>query len=166
MYVTAFYELMRIGEITKDRWGNVSLHLSNLTFHASHIVLKITKFKHNISQQPFDIVLCKQSEASICPVTCLLNYLKMRGSKPGPLFCYPNLKPVSREFFTTVLKNNLNYCGLSTEIYKSHSYRIGGASYYASLGLSDEQIRILGRWKCDAFKLYIRSQRILSAIAN
>ena len=34
--------------------------------------------------------------------------------------------------------------------------KIGAASLAAEKGLSDAQIRHLGRWKSDAFKLYIR----------
>ena len=166
MFVTAFYGLMRVGELTKDKWGNVALFMTNIKVESDHVALRISKFKHNINGYPFDILLCKQAQISICPYTNILNYLKLRGVKDGPLFCYPNNQPVSREFFVTILKNTLRFCGFNTNEYKSHSFRIGGASYYASLGLSDEQIRILVRWKCDASKFYIRNQMILSAISN
>ena len=164
MNTTAFYGLMRIGEITTDTDGGISLMLSNITIFKTYIVLKITKFKYNLKRQPFDIVLCRQAQLSICPFTSLINYLKYRGLKPGPLFCFPNMQPISRDFFISKLNMNLTFCGLNIKLYKSHSYRIGGASYYASMGLSDEELRLLGRWKGDTFKRYIRCERILSAI--
>ena len=40
--------------------------------------------------------------------------------------------------------------------YKAHGFRIGAASRAAASGLSDAQIRFLGRWSSDAFKVYIR----------
>ena len=40
--------------------------------------------------------------------------------------------------------------------YKGHSFRIGAASPAAECGYSETQIRLLGRWKSDAFKKYIR----------
>ena len=40
---------------------------------------------------------------------------------------------------------------------KSHSYRIGGACRAAEVGYSDEQIRVLGRWKSDGLKIYLSS---------
>ena len=41
---------------------------------------------------------------------------------------------------------------------KSHSYRIGGACHAAEVGYSDDQIRALGRWKSDGFKVYLSSE--------
>ena len=49
---------------------------------------------------------------------------------------------------------------LDTSRYKGRSFRIGAASLAAGKGFSDAQIRTLGRWKSDAFKLYIRSERL------
>ena len=37
---------------------------------------------------------------------------------------------------------------------------IGAASHKADMGFSDAQIRTLGRWKSDAFRIYIRSERL------
>ena len=56
------------------------------------------------------------------------------------------------------LQRCLAYCGLDTSRYKSHSFRIGGACHAADRGYSDGQIRALGRWKSDAFKVYLRSE--------
>ena len=47
-------------------------------------------------------------------------------------------------------------CGLDPSRYKGHSFRIGAASYAEDRGLSDAQIRMLGRWKSNAFLRYIR----------
>lgn len=52
------------------------------------------------------------------------------------------------------------FCGLDTSRYKGHSFRIGAACYAADKGFSDAQIRALGRWKSDAFKVYIRSDTL------
>ena len=52
----------------------------------------------------------------------------------------------------------LAYCGLDTSRYKSHSFRIGGACHATDRGYSDAQIHALGRWKSDAFKVYLRSE--------
>ena len=49
------------------------------------------------------------------------------------------------------------FCGLDTSRYKNHSFRIGGACHAADKGYSDAQIRALGRWKSEAFKVYLRS---------
>ena len=47
-------------------------------------------------------------------------------------------------------------CDLDPSRYKGHSFRIGAASYAADRGFSDAQIRMLGRWKSNAFLRYLR----------
>ena len=160
MLTTAFYGLMRIGEITSPDAEQAAVKLDQIKFTSDSLIITITKFKHNHSRQPLDIVMPRQDNTSICPVHAMYSYLQVRGYHPGPLFCFPDGKPVSRSYFAQQLKNLLIYSGFDTTLYKSHSLRIGGASYYAELGYSDTQIRELGRWKSDSFKIYIRSQRI------
>lgn len=166
MSVVSFFALMRVGEVTTDTNGEVSINLNQIQLYPEHVVITINKFKHNLTRKPFELVMVKQDIRDICPVHCLLEYLKLRGNTPGPLFCMPDLKPITRDIFIKNLKIALSFCGLDPTLYKSHSYRIGGASYYAEIGLSDEQIRLIGRWKTNAFRKYIRSQRILLALKN
>ena len=156
MFIVSFLGLMRVGEVTVDRFGKVALQSNQIQIFSSHVVVTICEFKHNLSKKPFEIVLPRQTNSLICPVTALLEYFQLRGYYSGPLFCFPNLTPISRNFFVDNLKQALNFVGLQTSLYKSHSFRIGGASYYASLGLSDEQIRLLGRWHSNAFRKYIQ----------
>ena len=47
-------------------------------------------------------------------------------------------------------------CGLNPSVYKGHTFRIGAASHAAERGMSDAQIRILGRSKFNAFLKYIK----------
>ena len=165
MYIVSFFGLMRMGEVTRDISGDISLTTDQVSVFNTHVILRINKFKNNYKGTPFEIVLPRQQDSSICPVLALQNYFRLRGTAPGPLFCFPNLSPISRDFYTQRLKVNLNFCGLDTKLFQTHSFRIGGASFYASLGISDEHIRMLGRWKTTAFRRYIRCQRILAALA-
>ena len=55
-------------------------------------------------------------------------------------------------------------CGLNPTQYKGHSFRIGAATLAAESGLSDAQIRLLGRWKSDSFRKYIRSPGLRAGI--
>ena len=164
MFTVAFFGLMRIGEITSDAACQAAVNFNQLSFHEKHAILNISQFKHNSSSQPFQIVLPEQKDRVICPLDALRKYISLRGNSHGPLFCFQNMHPVSRNYFVNKLNIALSYCGLSHNSYKSHSFRIGAASYYASTGLSDEQIRLLGRWRSNAFRRYIRCQRIISAL--
>ena len=161
MFVVAFFGLMRVGEITMSKDKVVPILIDQVRLTPDMVTITITKFKHNKSMRPVDIPLPKQDIVDICPVAALQDYLAYRGSSPGPLFTLSNLSPVHRDFFIKHLRKALSFCGFSWDRYKSHSFRIGGASHYADLGFSDAQIRLLGRWGSDAFLQYIRSYRAL-----
>ena len=167
MFLLAFYGFFRIGELAaKSADGtNSVLRLQDLKFLMQHgqpqmIKIIITTFKHNTDSKPFEILIEREDALPYCPVQALVDYCKLRGALPGTLFCQPNLAPITVYQFNTELSRCLQFCGLDTRRYKGHSFRIGAASLAAEKGFSDAQIRTLGRWKSDAFKLYIRSERL------
>ena len=158
----AFFACRRVGEFTwsttRERGSLIQLHQLTKLVDANQrvISLKFTflDFKHNYNQRPFSVVINRR--ANFCPVHIILDYLSLRGSMPGPLFCLADGSPVSRAIFNDKLSMAIKYCGLDPSRYKGHSFRIGAASYAADAGMSDSQIRALGRWKSDAFHKYIR----------
>ena len=137
--------VLKISQITKLSDGSGSIQCLKITFNS---------FKHHYGQPPVSIILSRQH--SVCPVEILLGYLLLRGSSPGFLFQHLDGSPVTRSEFTVWLDTVIKSCGLDPSRYKGHSFRIGAASYAAEQGYSETQIRILGRWKSDAFKRYIR----------
>ena len=161
MFNIAFFGLCRIGEITVQPDGIVALYLNQLEVAEDYISLSIIHFKHHRAHRPIVIKMFRQTDLSICPVMAMKNYIELRGTIDGPLFCFPDNQPVSRNFFAKHLKSCLIFCGLDVKQYSSHSFRIGAASYLASLGLSDTQIRTIGRWDSNAFLRYIRNQRYI-----
>lgn len=165
----AFFGCMRVGEITptpSKGGGSQIFQICQLTQLVDEnqkvVALKCTflDFKHNYNQRPFSLVIGRQSH--FCPVQVLLDYLSRRGYSPGPLFILGDGSPVSRAAFTEKLSMAIKYCGLDPSRYKGHSFRIGAASHAADAGMSDAQIRALGRWKSNAFQKYIRIPSISS----
>ena len=110
--------------------------------------------------RPFDILIERELSSPFCPIQAMLSFCKSRGHQPGPLFCHPDMSPITVSQFNTELHRCLTFCGLDTSRYKGHSFRIGAACHAADKGFSDAQIRALGRWKSDAFKVYIRSDTL------
>ena len=158
----AFFAFLRIGEITKQT-NNAScqpLQMDQISYvyDSSHKVvgIKLTflDFKHNYNQRPFTLLVYRQT--SCCPVALLLEYLALRGIQPGPIFATQKGMPVTREVFTKQLSEAIRLCGLNSSRYKSHSFRIGAATWAVERGMSDSQIRTMGRWKSNAFHKYIR----------
>jgi hypothetical protein len=54
------------------------------------------------------------------------------------------------------MKKCLHTLGIEETQYASHSFRIGMATTCAMKGVSDDQIKMYGRWKSDAYARYIR----------
>ena len=161
----AFFAFLRVGEITASASGH-TLQINQLTKLVNHkqeiVALKVTFFnsKHNYNQRPFSLKISRQNFC--CPVQLILEFLHLRGNKPGPLFIMRDGCPVSRSVFSEKLSICIKYCGLDPSRYKGHSFRIGAASHAAEGGMSDAQIRTLGRWKSNAFLKYIRIQSLSS----
>ena len=159
MFTTAFFGLMRLAELTVTKHGQVIISIDQLSMSPQQAIINITHFKHNHSAKPVDVPLSAHPSQTICPVYNLAVYLQFRGYAPGPLFSFQSGKSVARRFFTKHLSFLLTAIGYDVARYKSHSFRIGGASFYADLGYSDSQIRLLGRWNSNAFIPYIRAIR-------
>ena len=167
MFLTAFCGLFRIGELsTKSTRFAFSViqyrYLQILSCEGDPCTAKITitDYKHNSDHRPFDILITRDDSVTFCPVKTLLKYCKIRGNRPGPLFCNSDQTPITTCQFNTELQRCLQNCGLDISWYKNHSFCIGGACHAADKGFSDAQIRALGRWKSDAFEVYLRSESI------
>jgi len=163
MYLVAFYGLFRIGElaIKSTRVASSVVQFNDLTFlsrkgHPHMVKITISVYKHNSNNRPFDILLAAKESQPYSPFAALIQYCKVRGDRPGPLFCHADYSPISVYQFNSELQRCLTYCGLDISRCKSHSFRIGGACHATDKGYTDAQIRALGRWKSDAFKVYLR----------
>ena len=164
----AFHAFLRIGEITVARKSApppLSFQQVELTSDSKGRVLSLKlvfhDYKHNYNQRPFALDIPRKSDH--CPVQTLLDYLAVRGSQPGPLFMNLDGSPVTRADFQDSLNLVLNFCDFSPSSYKGHSFRIGAATLAAQQGLSDAQIRLMGRWKSNAFQKYIRVESLMSS---
>ena len=97
-------------------------------------------------------VFVGRTREELCPVSAALAYMAIRGASPGPFFCNVQGTPLLKVRFVTELKKALTAIGVDQSQYAGHSFRIGAAM----AGLEEATIRTLGRWKSDAFMLYIR----------
>ena len=163
MFLFAFCAFARIGELVAVQ--NVPEHhimqLDDISFTYVQSVAKevnvcFRKFKHNVKLGAKTISF-SHGDAIISAVHSLLHYLQLRPKAPGPLFCFLNGQPISRSYFDKILHNCLKCSQLDSSRYKGHIFRIGAATTAAERGLSDSQIRAMGRWNSNAFRKYIRS---------
>jgi hypothetical protein len=155
----AFHGLMRVGELTV---GNKSSDTHTISFHdvkISNNILEvfILSSKTNQLGKGMTLLVKAQADRNICPVALIANYLKDHPLCQGPLFCHFDGNPLTRYQFSALLKKSISVLDIEQKSYKSHSFRIGMATICSIEGMSDEQIKHLGRWKSDeAYLRYIR----------
>ena len=53
----------------------------------------------------------------------------------------------------------LTLAGINADNYAGHSFRSGAGTTAAKQGLGDATIKMLGRWKSNAYQLYIKTPR-------
>ena len=160
MYLTMFYGFLRISEVSVNaNNAQAVLQVTDCTISTkvrdSTVTITLSKFKHNSSKKPFHITITATADR-YCPVRSMKDYLHLRGTESGPLFCISSNVPVSRNVFDSHFKACIVFIGLSTNRYTSHSFRIGAATHASANNISDDAIQKMGRWKTNAFKRYIR----------
>ena len=156
MFLLAFHAFLRIGEMAFAplRAFHI-LQYSQVTCYCSALQVNFKTYKHS-NGRSFCLTIPRKDPSAFCPVSALQAYLSLRGNRPGPLFAYPPATPVTRSEFGTELKRALVFKQYAADKFQSHSFRVGAATECHLQGLSDSQIRTLGRWKSEAFKRYIR----------
>lgn len=66
---------------------------------------------------------------------------------------------LTQQLFGTQPDSILHETGQNTKHYNTHSFRIGAATSAHDAGISDANIQMLGGWKSNAYKSYIRTPR-------
>ncbi len=84
----------------------------------------------------------------------MVTYLRIRGWKPGPLFCTWEGKALSRTKFVAEVQKAIISRGKSAKGYTGHSFRCGAATTAATLGgVGEATIKMLGRWSSAAYQV-------------
>ena len=139
-----FFGFFRSGELTSP-----SDHCFDPDVHLSFRDVAVDNRDHPTSVK----VHLKSSKTDrktgndLCPVSAFVHYLSRRGDADGPLFHYSDGRFLSRENLVADIRGALSKSGLDASKYSGHSFRSGAA------------IQMLGRWKSDAYKRYIKTPR-------
>ena len=161
---TAYLGFLRSSEFTvpSQTTFGPSIHLSladvAVDSRSSPKINSIT-IKHSKTdqlQQGHNIYLGKTGHI-ICPVKAMTSYLAIRGSHSGALFVQENGMALTRRSFSSAVKAVFGKLQLKYNEFNTHSFRIGAATTAKEFGISDLHIKILGRWKSDAYQSYIHT---------
>ena len=156
-----FFGFLWAGEFTANPPFDPSIHLAVSDVQADALV-DPSCFKIHIKcskTDPFRMgcdIYVGWGNSVICPVAAIGNFLALRGPLPGPLFCYADGRPLTRQLLSSTVQSILRSAGYPGS-YSGHSFRIGAATTVAARGIPDHLIKTLGRWSSDAYQLYIRT---------
>ena len=161
--LVCFFGFMRSGEITIPSQSaydpTVHLNFADISVdnptNPAIIQLSIKQSKTDPFRQGVNIYLGVTGNI-LCPVTALLNYLSIRGNHSGLLFHFSDHSPLTKNKFTSTVRDILTKVGIDSTQYSGHSFRIGAASTAAANGVEDSIIQTLGRWKSSAYLTYVR----------
>ena len=162
MCTIAFFGFMRCSEFTCIAAFNpaINLCISDLTFDHTMRLAKI--FLKASKADPFCkgvyITLC-QTDKYVCPYTALLKCMDLRTTDRAlpsdPLFINDDGQPFTRYLFLSYLRDVLQRIGIDSNLYNTHSFRIGAESSARQARLEGHLIQTLGRWRSECYLRYI-----------
>ena len=166
-FTLAFFGFLRSSEFTYNGKFNIQSHLTRSDVHFYPNIVQPVSFEVVIKKSKTDpfretakLTIAK-SNSTVCAVTALRDYLLQTNPSGAtqPLFQFSDGRHLTRSSLTNNLRALLKVCGLDSTCYASHSFRIGAATTAGAAGLPDWLIKVLGRWKSDAYQLYIRTPK-------
>ena len=147
----AFFGFMRLGELTCNSQFCPDTHLTpaDIVLHPSQSNPSYLSVKVKVSKtDPFRVgqtLVIGKTNQSICPVNAMKCYLKLRGTRHGPLFQFASGRPLTKDALTVETRQLLSCLSIKATDYAGHSYRIGAATAAASAGLPPWLVKTLGR---------------------
>lgn len=148
MISVAFFGFLRPSEFCISQsghqlqWGDIKFSKNNRS-----IRLTLTSYKHSCAVSK---IYLRKNDKLFCPVRLLLEYRRQYSSSHGP-----NLFDVTQRKFGQLLDRVCLQARIKSHL-TPHCFRHGGATWAGSQGWSDARIRTHGRWKSDAFKVYVK----------
>ena len=97
-----------------------------------------------------------------CPVRALQSWKQLQGHWPEkqPAFRWDNGRPFTQNQFRKIVNDRLNkHIENPSQVFCTHSFRIGNASRMGELGYDDDDVKAVGRWNSRAFEKYMKLPR-------
>lgn len=166
-FTLAFFGFLRSSEFTCNGKFDPHTHLSRADislepniFSPNFLEITIKKSKTDPFRETAKLTIAR-SNSNVCAVTALQDYLlQTHGqSTSQPLFKFADGRNLTRASLTNNLRALLHVCGLDSATFASHSFRIGAATTAGAVGLPDWLIKVLGRWKSNAYQTYIQTPK-------
>jgi len=173
-FTLAFFGFLRSSEFTSPSTShfNALSHLSGISFNSDgSLSLHLKSSKTDPYRQGCSLLIAPSGQ-SICAVRAIRKYMAHHPfNLDGPIYTFQSGLYLTRTQVTSPLCLLLKRLHIPTELYASHSFRIGAATTAAKAGLPPWLNQTLGRWSSNCFALYIRTpssilQKVPGLLAN
>lgn len=169
--LTVFFGAARLGEFTVRRLDAFDparhVKISDVRHERDRKGLSMTVFKVPDTKSgdgPEDVYWSAQ-EGSTDPEAAHANHVRVNNPQPSEhLFAYTHngkRRPLTKTIFLTTLNTACRKAGLAP--LQGHGIRIGATLEYLLRGIPFETVKVIGRWKSDAFLLYLRKHAQIMA---
>ena len=123
MFTLMFFAFLRISEVTK---GDHNINVNQCHIAKSKLKLIFLSYKHSTGRH-FNLDI-HPTGGSTCPHRLLRKYMKLRGHDSGLLFRFSDKLPLSRSYFSSMLRKAAAVAKLDSKQISPHSFRIGATS--------------------------------------
>ena len=153
-----YFACLRASELCTNSAVSLIPSRSDISFCRSGSSLSMVYRCHSSKTAPhgFEVhVGC--SGGPICSPCIMHLFLSMYPAEPtSPLFRFTSGLDLSYRLYNTIIKRLVRLSGLDPALYSSHSVRAGAATQAARSGLDPDSIKRLGRWRSQAYMVYLR----------
>jgi len=169
-FTLAFFGFLRIGEfaLTTKSAQHKLLQLADVKITSTLPPVAKVRVRFSKTDQlgrGTTLQISANVDGQLCPVQSLIDFMSQRGEHAGQFFCHFDKSPLTRYQVQSILKRALTSLGFTGAHFNTHSFRIGSATTAAGNSISEDQLKVMGRWNSAAYKAYIRipSRRITSS---
>lgn len=163
--IVAFWGLARLAELTYDSrlepapWASSVLASDAIrpVGDLSHVILLVRGAKTAKPGETQRILLNAQPNC-LCPVQAVRRRLSSLPTASDALFSYVDNNKQRNNLTRSTVVNRCRdiWKQHGWDTISGHSFRVGGASLCAALGVPHADIKTLGRWTTSCYKLYLR----------
>nr|XP_006815366.1 PREDICTED: uncharacterized protein LOC102808214 [Saccoglossus kowalevskii] len=158
-FTVAFFGFLRVSEFTatspqhfdKTRTLLIEDTTCAIELYVQLRASKTDPFRHGC------IIKIAPTFTSVCAVRAYTKYCSICAPSPQtPAFQFHSGSWLTRQSLTTHLRDLLTRAGIQNpRLYTTHSFRRGAATTAAEANVPDWLIKTLGRWRSDAYQVYI-----------
>ena len=154
--LTTYHCCLRAGEAVVSGHDSHTIKIKDVIINFKEYTINITLHSFKFSNGKKSLTLRRAIFPEHCPVSALINYLKIRPRSVECVFVTAQGVAVNRQYLADSIKLLVSRSGRDPGRFNTHSIRIGRASDLAKAGVPDAIIKETGRWNSDAYLKYVR----------